>query len=106
MFNNIKGTIKIFMNPSYAFKSVVALSTGYVFSKIVDYFSICKQEDTKMKELDIKMKELDIKKQIAFKELDIIMKELDNKKEIAFKDLDNKKEIAFKELELSLINKK
>jgi hypothetical protein len=81
MLNNIKGIVKIYMTPSYAFKSVVALSTGYVASKIVDHFSVCKQEDTKMKELDIK-------------------------KEIAFKELDIKKEIAFKELDSSLITKK
>ena len=80
MFNNIKGIVKINMKQSYAFKSVVALSTGYVASKIVDHFSVCKQEDTKLKELNIK-------------------------KEIAFKELDIKKEIAFKELDSSLINK-
>lgn len=68
MLNNIKVIIKIYMTPSYAFKSVAALSIGYVASKIVDHLSVCKQEDTK---LNTVFKELDIKKEIAFKELDV-----------------------------------
>ncbi len=54
MFNNIKGFIKINMNSSSAFKSIVAISTAYVGGKIVDHFTACKQEDTK-----IKIKELE-----------------------------------------------
>jgi len=42
------------LTSSSAFKSIVAISTAYVGGKIVDYFTACKQEDTK-----IKIKELE-----------------------------------------------
>jgi hypothetical protein len=74
MFNNITGRINKNMNSSSAFKSIVALSTSYLGTKI---FTVYKQEETKLK-----IEEL--KKDIAFKKLDI-------KKEIAFKELETKK---------------
>jgi len=71
MFNNIKGYIKVNMNSSSAFKSIVALSTAYLSTKM---FIVYKQEETKLKieelKKDIAFKELDIKKDIAFKELE------------------------------------
>ena len=71
MFNNITGRININMNSSSAFKSIVALSTAYLGTKI---FTVYKQEETKLKieqlKKDIAFKELDIKTEIAFKELE------------------------------------
>ncbi len=87
MFNNIIGKLYMNMSSSNVFKSVVAVSTAYVAGKIVEQFSVYKQENIKLKinkkkentKLKINNKKEDTKLKIAEMEKEIILKQMDTK---------------------------